>query len=949
MGGFLLLTCACVGGQRVAADEEQARPLGDSYLPAELVALDRALEHANLVREDLAFRKHMAQGHGALPRTLTALADPMLIAPWIDELARAWSAEPAGWSPRTGIATLRDALGGSATRGHEPQRFEDPPTSPTALAARLEAVLALSERLDPIVARIAGSDLEAKALRHALPGAMAWHEVFPPPYVGSDEEPAIKALLGAADDAWLHERLMELDLAALAALWEEAFVPLLAWSAPDEGTPFHDAFPKDAPLIVDSPYGRIGIGTFADDEWVGDFSAIVDPGGNDRYRDGRMGAAFGVPGRRVGLLVDLGGHDRYECDDVPIALGAAVLGIACLLDRGGGNDRYEGGDGSLGAAMGGVAVLFDEGGSDTYSGRTFTQGAAGFGLGLLLDGTPGPGPTVSADEGTKDPVELATFDNDRLSAWCSAQAFARCRGVALCVNARGNDTYEAGGVYLHAPLFADRYQSFSQGFAIGERGVDYAGGLAFLLDGEGNDRYLGDIYNQGVGYWYGAGFLCDLGGNDLYEMTQYGQGSGIHLAIGGLIDANGNDAYLMHSGLGQGGSHDYAGSILHDRGGNDRYLGNTSCNGCGLTNSVGIHIDRAGDDLYAARRDGGINVGRAARGFGSIGVLLDLAGKDDYPGSTDMTDDSLWKQADVGVGLDLAPSEGEAPAGTPQLDHDAGSVEIPAICRTEGPLDQATFDELWKIAIRWEVGENRRIVPVARARLSAFGAPLLPYLDGAFAKRAGGLEIRAYVDVLRALLAGEAREGALDLLRSNLASADEVRAVAALQTIGELGEKALESEVAALLAHPDEARARRAAGTLARIGSEAGQETLLDWLAPARDERTIGAALDALVGTSAPIEAALRVLLGDSRFDVRGRLVALLAKHYPLHATWIEADLADNDLEPRRLRTLLDIVARAAPQQSQSLGTTLAQLAGHPDPGVRRDASTLQTSPGTPR
>ena len=182
----------------------------------------------------------------------------------------------------------------------------------------------------------------------------------------------------------------------------------------------------------------------------------------------------------------------------------------------------------------------------------------------------------------------------------------------MCINTRGNEVYEAGGVYLHAPLFGDRYQSFSQGFAIGERDIDYAGGIAMLIDHAGNDRYLGDIYNQGVGYWYSGGFLWDGGGNDLYEMTQYGQGSGIHLAVGGLVDVDGSDTYVMHSGLGQGGSHDYAASILHDRGGDDRYFGNTSCNGCGLTNSVGIHIDRSGNDTYASRKGGGLNSGRPA-------------------------------------------------------------------------------------------------------------------------------------------------------------------------------------------------------------------------------------------------------------------------------------------------------------------------------------------------
>jgi hypothetical protein len=118
-------------------------------------------------------------------------------------------------------------------------------------------------------------------------------------------------------------------------------------------------------------------------------------------------------------------------------------------------------------------------------------------------------------------------------------------------------------------------------------------------------------------------------------------GSGIHLAVGGLVDVSGNDTYVMHSGLGQGGSHDYAASILHDRGGNDRYMGATSCNGCGLTNAVGLFIDRAGDDTYGARREGGLNTGRPARDFGSIGVLIDLSGKDDYLG--EMEDGGVWR------------------------------------------------------------------------------------------------------------------------------------------------------------------------------------------------------------------------------------------------------------------------------------------------------------------
>ena len=94
---------------------------------------------------------------------------------------------------------------------------------------------------------------------------------------------------------------------------------------------------------------------------------------------------MGTKDRRVGFFADLGGDDVYDCGEVNITLGAAVLGLAAFLDLGMGDDRYSGGHGSLGAAMGGVAVFYDDGGSDVYEGRTFTQGAAGFGVGVFHD------------------------------------------------------------------------------------------------------------------------------------------------------------------------------------------------------------------------------------------------------------------------------------------------------------------------------------------------------------------------------------------------------------------------------------------------------------------------------------------------------------------------------------------------------------------------------------
>ncbi len=731
----------------------QGSPYGDAtYTPEELAALDTALEAGNLRRSDLAFEKALTKGHGALPVVHAMLRDPLRIAPEMDAIVRRQNELTARLG--AGVAALvvgADLLSeeeGAATVPDVPI-LEFDVSGPDALIDRLTMLVARQPQYESTWPTAGGDESPRvlDALRERLPAAMAWHEVFESPFEGERRDAAVA--WRENEPAALIEAASAIDGARAVRDWLAAFGDPGRWLTELPAA----AFPSDAPLVVETPYGRVALGTAGDDVFTGDFAALIDPGGNDRYADCRIGAAYGTAGRRVGFFADLGGDDVYECGDVNITVGAAVLGVAAFYDLGAGNDRYVTGHCTLGAAMGGAAVFYDDGGSDVYEGRTFTQGAAALGIGVFIDDAVQPLPESSTDEGTKEPVDIGLFDNDRLSAWANAQAFARPRGVALCINRRGNDTYEAGGVYLHAPLFSDRYQSFSQGFAIGERGIDWAGGVALLIDHDGNDRYLGDIYNQGVGYWYGAGLLWDGGGNDSYEMTQYGQGSGIHLAVGGLVDVSGHDTYVMHSGLGQGGSHDYAASMLHDRGGNDRYHGSTSCNGCGLTNSVGIQIDRAGDDLYGARRRGGFNSGRPARGFSSIGVLVDLAGKDDYLG--EMTNGEVWRHTDVGVGIDITrPAETAASDATPAADQASGAAKIPEVCTYEGDLTQEVFDELWAIAVRWEVGDNRAIVPVARTRLIAFGPDVLAMLDAKVETDNSGLELRAFVVVLRGLSEG---------------------------------------------------------------------------------------------------------------------------------------------------------------------------------------------------
>ncbi len=950
-----LLVCVLV----LPAQAGDENPAPATYTDAELAALDKALHAANLTREDLTFRKDLAKGHACFDIVKDMLRDPLTIAPEMDALvAEARDADAALHAPLGALAAVHDRLPDRqwplATQlTDEPYAIlknllaagsrVGPPTQagPAELLTHLERMASVGTR--PLhLQNEAGSESEVlgfddvryRTLRRFLPAEMAWHDVFTSPYPETVDA-TLKERAESEGTSHVHDLAVQISVVSQVHRWFVTFRDPVVWL---KALPL-EAFPKDKPLVKDTPYGRIALGTPGDDVYTGDYAVLIDPGGNDRYADCRLGAAYGTKDHRVGFFADLGGDDLYDCAEVNITLGAAVLGVAAFFDLGAGNDRYRGGHCSLGAAMGGCAVFYDDGGSDVYEGRTFTQGAAGFGVAIFMDDSVQALPVTTADEGSKEPIDIRLFDNDRLSAWANAQAFARCRGIALCINTRGNDTYEAGGVYLHAPLFSDRYQSFSQGFAIGERGIDYAGGVAMLIDHAGNDRYLGDIYNQGVGYWYSAGLLYDGGGNDLYEMTQYGQGSGIHLAVGGLVDASGHDTYVMHSGLGQGGSHDYAASILHDRGGNDHYMGMTSCNGCGLTNSVGLFFDRAGDDTYAGRK-GSINAARPARGAASVGVLVDLAGQDHYLGI--MADGTAWRHTDIGTGIDVTPParDPEGPLkNTPAADQQAGTVEIPAICGHEGELTETVFDELWAIAIRWEVGANRRIVPEARKRLIRFGTAVLPYVDKAMDQDASGLELRAFQSVL----AGVSEAGGVAevdaFLRANLAHDTERRKRVALHLVRELKRKSLEQDVVALVTGTDAALARRAAGVLQALGSHSGDEVLKGWLQDPKEERRVMAALGTLLGSKTDCYPAVRPLLDHPLISVRSRLATLLAAGWATYGDLISADLGPITLTPRALRTLLDVLARTkAPVPAAALAAT-APLLDHADWGVRADAA----------
>ncbi len=364
------------------------------------------------------------------------------------------------------------------------------------------------------------------------------------------------------------------------------------------------------------------VGGVGNDRFSGDLSFVLDLGGDDVYD------LTYDPAKPHGvIIIDLGGNDVYQSNsDFGIASGCLSVGM--LLDFGG-DDIYRAKSFSLGSGFFGFGVLYDAAGNDQYFGDTHIQGAATFGLGLLID------------ENGRDQYT---------AAFCS-QGFGATGGIGALYDINGVDLYSAGGKYKDFLRYKDHYLSMSQGFGYGIRPT-LSGGIGALIDFHGNDTYLSDIFGQGTSYWWSLGVLYDSTGNDIYTSYQYAQGAATHMTLGMLLDESGDDAYTG-KGVMQGCGHDYACGLLFDRGGNDTYVAYDLSQGAGSANGAGMLLDISGDDRYLVKsRDNTQGYGNPRRDYGSIGLFIDLGGKDYYDGNG--RDSFYWMtKSKWGGGMDI--------------------------------------------------------------------------------------------------------------------------------------------------------------------------------------------------------------------------------------------------------------------------------------------------------
>lgn len=530
-------------------------------------------------------------------------------------------------------------------------------------------------------------------------------------------------------------------------------------------------------LAEETEWGTVIVGAEGDNSYRREACLIVELGGDDQYRN-RAGGAVGFLNKPFSVCIDVSGNDRYESSKL-FSQGAALFGCGVLIDCAG-DDDYRAGHYAQGGGILGTGLLVDADGRDRFEAGFFVQGAADYGVGALLD----------------------LKGNDSYRSFCYCQGFAGIWAYGLLWDSKGNDLYYAGGRYLHEPLLPREYRSFAQGFAIGSR-PDASGGIGFLGDAQGNDFYNAEVFCQGTSYWYALGMLWDGGGYDHYTAAQYTQGAGIHLSIGALVDEEGNDSYFSRLGPSQGEGHDLSVGVLVDRKGDDGYYCSGG-QGIGLTNSVGLFADCDGNDWFMCS-DSLLSHGssNAARGFGGMGFFIDLAGRDRYPQASGVGDRCFWTKGTYGSGLDF-----DRPASVIDWEPDVDTTDI------EEDSVVAPVESLFKTASLWEVGNVVKKVRRARKQLLARGREGVEYALTKKIDTKDGLELRNMEFLVQAM-----PDTARPLLFAGLRDTRHLARNNSAYLVGKMGRAAMDCVDSLLLALKEKRiTPRRAANSLGDIG-----------------------------------------------------------------------------------------------------------------------------------
>ncbi len=555
-------------------------------------------------------------------------------------------------------------------------------------------------------------------------------------------------------------------------------------------------------IVINTDYGKIGIGGKGNDIYKGDFIFIFDIGGNDTYilPDYKKDDARNYP---VRVIIDIEGNDIYEGGNYSIA--GSYKGINLLFDMHG-NDKYTAGNVSLGGAILGLSILHDFEGDDYYKSSNLSQGAGAYGIGLLIDKT----------------------GNDTYNCQTLSQGFGFVRGFGALADTEGNDIYISSSTIIDNIRSDEKKLSFSQGAALGYRPVA-SGGIGILADGDGDDTYISDMYGQGSAYWYGIGGLIDFKGNDIYKANQYAQGAGVHFAFGVLNDYDGNDTYISKA-VSQGSGHDFAFGSLLDTDGNDRYIADELSIAAGNANGISLLLDKNGNDTYSVSNSANsLGYSDFRRNWCMLGLFIDGSGSDVY--SEKKNNDLHYIKSFTGAFVDFEFSKDEKKR---ELKREESNTPISSI------LD-SLFVQATASLSKFQTG-----VAPARAKITSFGKKgfdfLLSKFNSPFARERNAVEdmvnkmypkeneyiSKCLIDSLlsadysvyslSARILGQNKEKkALSQLMLRARSANWKDRALAAQHIGEIGVSVLSDSIAFLLFDQNQLVRARTAYSLASL------------------------------------------------------------------------------------------------------------------------------------
>ena len=323
----------------------------------------------------------------------------------------------------------------------------------------------------------------------------------------------------------------------------------------------------------------------------------------------------------------------------------------------------------------------------------------------------------------------------------------------------------------------------------------------------------------------------------------------------------------------------------------------------------------------------------------------------------------MWTNTRYGVGWDIAPppeAEAETAADSGPNQDPGEDVELPEIIAYEGELTQDVFDELWEIAIRWEVGENRIIVPHARDRIVAFGMPVLPFVVNEM-EDDYSLAVRAFNYIYPKLMELD-REVVLAAIREASASDVYTQRNCVLRVVGDLKLIELEDVVTGYFDDPQ--LRRRAIGVIGKIGSHAADEQLLRMLNDAIgdeggvDEKELQAAIISAANLELKCSLPLFLLLEHEIVSVRECVAGQLVVKWDTYRNDMEMWLGFNcgiasgfgpsgsggravNISDTGLRALLAVLRRLDDVPREYTVYSVSLLADNPDWGLRADAISL--------